>query len=360
MSSSRFLSIARHLMNVPAAPFHEHAVRDVVSGICREHGLAHKTDRFGNLLVTHKRGGKRRPMVMVAHLDHPGFEIVGRIDSKRFRARFLGGVPERYFRKGTRLRLMPGAVAARLGRALGGEKEYEIVTDRRAAGDPEYGVWELQDFALRSGRILGRACDDLVGVAAMLTTLVALKESRRAGWAIGAITRAEEIGFGGALSLAGSRAIPRNSLVVSLETSRELPGVEMSKGVIVRVGDRSSVFDSDATRFFHENALALEKRLPKFKMQRALMGGGSCEGTVFHSSGFQTAALCVALGNYHNCGPRNRVAEEFVSRRDAETMVDLLVESAHAMNRFREIAGRLSVRLEKIRGATRERLLTRS
>ena len=61
------------------------------------------------------------------------------------------------------------------------------------------------------------------------------------------ISRAEEVGFQGALTVASSRQLPKDSLVISLETSRELPPVKMGQGVIIRVGDRASIFDSAAT-----------------------------------------------------------------------------------------------------------------
>ncbi len=356
MISKLFLSIARRLMRCPAAPFHEHAIRAEVQSICGEHQLACGLDQFGNLLVEHRRGGLERPMVLAAHLDHPGFDILNRRDSRRFHARFLGGVPKQFFRKGTKIRLMPGGESARLGIALGGEKEFEIVADQPLANEPQFGVWELEDFGLQKNRIIGRVCDDLIGVASILTTLIELRRSRRNSWVIGAITRAEEIGFGGALSLAKSGKLPDDSLVVSLETSKEIPGVKMGRGVIIRVGDRSSVFDSCATRFFSENAAALDKAGASFLFQRALMAGGSCEGTAFQEAGFQTAALCVALGNYHNCGAGNRIAEEFVDRRDAEGMVRLLVNAALGMKSFSAVVDRLPKRLEKIRRESAMRL----
>jgi putative aminopeptidase FrvX len=357
MISKLFPSIARRLMRCPAAPFHEHAIREAVQLICGEHQLACGLDRFGNLLIEHRRGGLERPMVLAAHLDHPGFDVLKRLDSRRFHARFLGGVPKLYFRKGARIRLIPGGESARLGIALAGEKEFEILADQPVEIEPQFGVWALNEFAIRKGRIIGRACDDLIGVAAILTTLIELRRSRRNSWVIGVITRAEEIGFGGALALAKSGKLPDDSLVVSLETSKEIPGVKMGRGVIIRVGDRSSVFDSRATRFFHENAVELDKPDAPFLFQRALMAGGSCEGTAFQEAGFQTAALCVALGNYHNCGARSRIAEEFVDRRDAESMVRLLVNAAFRMKSFSTIVGRLPAGLEKIRRASEERLL---
>ena len=38
--------------------------------------------------------------------------------------------------------------------------------------------------------------------------------------------------------------------------------------------------------------------------------------------------MCLALGNYHNCGPSGRIAPEFVSWDDFEGLVALLTEVA--------------------------------
>jgi endoglucanase len=166
-----------------------------------------------------------------------------------------------------------------------------------------------------------------------------------------AITRGEEVGFHGALVLAESKLIPREALVISLETSRELPPVKMGEGVIIRVGDRASIFDSNATRFLAEVGLEKSKAESrpetKFKFQRALMSGGTCEGTAYQEFGFQTAAVCVALGNYHNCGEKNIIREEFVSVQDGVGMAQLLVAAALEMRNFERHVKRLPERLRK-------------
>jgi len=46
------------------------------------------------------------------------------------------------------------------------------------------------------------------------------------------------------------------------------------------------------------------------------MQGGTCEATAYALYGYRTAAMCVALGNYHNCGPGDRIAPEYVSLED--------------------------------------------
>ena len=245
-------------MRHPSAPFHEHAVRAEVEAICRENKLEFKRDKFGNVIVRLRTAPKVRPFVLAAHMDHPGFEIVRQLSAKSWLARFLGGVPDDYFRPGVPVRLMPGGIAAKLGRRPGKAKEFELHTKQAVNGPAEFAVWELEDFAVRNGRIHGRGCDDLIGVASILATLIELKRRRARVNVIGVIARAEEIGFLGAMAVAASDRLPKNSLVVSLETSRELPGVKMEQGVILRVGDRTSIFDSEAMRFLAEVAAGLK------------------------------------------------------------------------------------------------------
>jgi endoglucanase len=323
-------------------------VRAEVERICVEHRLNFRRDRFGNVLVRLRTTRGPRPLVLAAHLDHPGFEIIRRVARGGWRARFLGGVPDQNFRRGLRVRLMPGGEPGILGRRLGGKKEFQIHASGVLRSTPRFAVWELEDFAVRRQRIHGRACDDLGGVAAALATLIELKRRGARVDVMAVISRAEEVGFQGALTVAASRQIPKNSLVISLETSRELPPVKMGRGVIIRVGDRASVFDSTATRFLIEVAAGLQRRGKSFQFQRALMYGGTCEGTAYQEFGFQTAAVCVALGNYHNCAPGNRIAAEYVSVDDAVSMADLLVETAKKMGRYRQLTAKLPARLNKL------------
>jgi endoglucanase len=346
MFQKMFLDIVGRLMRQAAAPYHEPAVQAEVERICGEHGLECARDAFGNIHIHLPKASKLRPLVFAAHLDHPGFEVVRRLNARRFLARFHGGVGDAYFRRDVSVRLMPGAVPARLGKRRGKDKLFELSVARASERAPEFGVWELEDFAARQGRIVGRACDDLVGCACALAALIELKRRRARVNARAILTRAEEVGFQGALTAAAHGYVPKDALVISLETSRELPGVKMGQGVILRVGDRASVFDSGATRFLAEVATGIKDR--GFRYQRALMGGGTCEATAYQEYGFQSAAACVALGNYHNCGPGNRIREEFVSLNDALGMARLLVAAARQMPRYERLAGKLPARLRRL------------
>ena len=358
MSPRIFARIAARLMRKPAAPYFEHSVRDEVEKICAENSLDWCRDRFGNVIVRLKTSSAR-PYVLAAHLDHPGFEVVRGDRNGNYVVRFQGGVPERFFRKGLLLRLLPGGSIAKLGGRIGKENKFQVKLRDSEQPPPEFAVWEMEDFVVRGGRIHGRSCDDLVGVAAILAVLLELKRKRARVNVIGVISRAEEVGFRGALAVTDSGLLPKNSLVVSLETSRELPGVMMGEGVILRVGDKTSIFDTKAMRFLGEICAEQQSKNKNFRFQRGLMSGGTCEATAYQEFGFQTGAVCVALGNYHNCAAKNRIAAEFVSLHDACGMVDLLVAAARAMPRYEELVSKLPKRLLKMRREGKRRLKAR-
>ena len=151
------------------------------------------------------------------------------------------------------------------------------------------------------------------------------------------------LGFIGAIHLAKSGEVARDVTIVSLECSSERsPGAgKMGEGVIIRVGDKTSIFNDADTRAL--TTLAVENKIPH---QRCLMSGGTCEATAYQLYGYRAAALCVALGNYHNCGPDTTIAPEFVSVEDVQGMVRLLVAAATMPATADPVAG-LREKLEK-------------
>jgi putative aminopeptidase FrvX len=93
------------------------------------------------------------------------------------------------------------------------------------------------------------------------------------------------------------------------------------------VGDRSSIFNPGVTKFISKIAAELGAREKGFKFQRKLMDGGTCETTAYQAFGYTAGAACVPLGNYHNRDvSRRRIAAEYVSISDMESMVKLFVE----------------------------------
>jgi endoglucanase len=308
----------------PSVSFHEAGVARVARVWLGARGVAVEADEYGNLLA--RAGGRARrrggvpPLVLVAHLDHPGVHLMG-----GGRARLAGGVaPSALAGR------VPVRVLGRRGECRGHLLEFDAASRAfRYEGPmpgrgPAFAVWDFPDFVDTPDRWTMRAADDLVGVAAILSLVgyVAAEGSDRQ--VIGALTRAEEVGLIGATLLAQSRRLPSDALVLSVEASRELPGAVVGAGPIVRVGDRTSTFSPTVEALLYAAATDLAGREPAFRFQRQLMSGGTCEATVFTLFGYQTGALAVPLGNYHNVDPEGRLAAEYVSPQDVANLARLL------------------------------------
>ncbi len=296
MHKERLLEIARTILSCPTAPFHEGAVRAAVVELLRPcRRVEVKQDDFGNLIAHYLGTDAESPAryALCAHMDHPAWVSPDgkNIASERV---FLGGVPANYLEKNR----------------------------GRTRDFGPFAMWDLPAFEERDGRIYSRACDDLIGCIVIVATLERLSEEGAPGSFYGLFTRAEEVGFAGAVGLARSGWLAQeNVTVISLETSSERLPAKMGDGPIVRVGDKTSVFDHVVTA---ELMSAAERA--GITVQRCLMSGGSCEATAFRLYGVRCGALCVALGNYHNCGPDERIESEYVSTGDVRGLTALCVE----------------------------------
>ena len=315
MPSEHLLATIRSLLAQPTAPFHEDAVRaEILMQLAQCPHVAVQQDEFGNLVAHYRRGQEIARYAFAAHMDHPAyvFDPAATADGDESASPLLPVSPSPHLPLSTFLGWVP--------------EEY------RAARPPvrdfgSFAMWDLPACEVRDGRIHSRACDDLIGCAAIVAMFHALEAEAAECACYGLFTRAEEVGFIGAIRLAQSGLLPTDVTVVSLETSSEkAPGAgKMGDGAIVRVGDRTSIFDPQETATLWQ--LAQEAKIPA---QRCLMSGGSCEATAFQLYGYRSAALCVALGNYHNCGPDTRIEPEFVALADVEALVRLCLAAARA------------------------------
>src|SRR5439155_14918185 len=153
----------------------------------------------------------------------------------------------------------------------------EVLDGEAVAGGP--AMWGFPAWSIEDGRITARVCDDLLGVAAILACLDELHRLRPDTAVWGLLTRAEEVGFLGALEAIRLGTVPAGASVLSLECSKALPNAPQGGGVIVRVGDRMSVFAPALTEALRMAAESVAKVDLTFRFQRKLMDGGACEAT---------------------------------------------------------------------------------
>ncbi len=311
----------------PTAPCHETHVRDCL--LERLKGLPRvvtRVDEFGNLRATYEHRPKREPFRLVAHMDHPGF-VVERKDASA-KLHFAGGVDEKYF-AGKGIVFFNEESRKPLGRAvIAGvsllDDVKRVTLDRAIPAGATFAMWDLPKPRCTKRLFLSPACDDLAQVSIVLALLrrLALGNTRAGVHAL--FTRAEEVGFAGALAALKSKTALAPMPTLSLEASKARGFARVDGGPVVRVGDRLSIFDSRITHWLETAFRDLRAARPGSSFQRLLMGGGTCEASVFHRAGLPTGALCVALNNYHNMGPGAALRAESVSLRDCQGLYDFL------------------------------------
>ncbi|TWT44311.1 exoaminopeptidase [Phycisphaerae bacterium RAS1] len=334
MAISRVL---REVLALPTAAFVEKAVYAYVERFCRKlGGVEIAYDRHGNLLAHYRhRPGPAAPLVFTAHTDHPGFCALNMDDARTLRAAFRGWVEPEYF-VGTGVRFWSGGkwikgkvakivraapIYGMIGRT--GRPEEVLIRLQRPVESGAAGMWDLPDPFERDGCVHARGCDDLAGAASMLALLERLSKKRSAADVRCLFTRAEEVGFIGAIGAARDGTIPRELPIIAIETSKALVNAKIGDGPILRVGDKSSVFTPAVTQFCDLVGKELMQRKRSFAYQRKLMDGGTCESTAYVAYGYAATGMCVALGNYHNMDEkRGRIASEYVSLTDWQRMVD--------------------------------------
>jgi len=352
------------LTQIPTASGREARVIDWIGRwVAARPALHLAEDQAGNLTVSVQGSPRGSPPVyFTAHLDHPAFVVERLVAPETLELSFRGGVMEDYF-KDARVTVYdgsdarhPGTISAKLDPPTDGRggpfPHYlvELDTPTESIAVDDVGTWELPAAEIMDGLVHTHACDDLAAAAAALAALDVLVREAPTQDVRLLFTRAEEIGFIGAIAAcrAAEPTMPRGSRVLALENSRALPEAPIGDGPIVRVGDRISVFTPGLTAAVAKRAehvaggpssVKASQKLseaPSWKWQRKLMSGGACEASVFCHAGYEATCVCLALGNYHNmaelaavqAGTNTspaRVAREFIGVSDFHGLVDLLV-----------------------------------
>lgn len=331
------------LTSLPTAAGCEQRVLDWITGWAKKRkNITLKNDRFGNLLLQRRGVRSEKPIIFTAHADHPAFVVDRVINNQDVEAAFRGGVEDRYFLSGP-----PRIVLHHKDGATGG-----VITAFRPASkgvdkgarmeleqpcQPQIGdvaVWAVGKPRIWEDRFEALACDDLAGLAAGLSAfdLILKSRAKHKPDVRLLITRAEEIGFVGAIGACKSELLPKRARIINLECSKSFAESPIGAGPIVRVGDRTCIFDPELIYRIGQIAQQLTEMDPEFRYQRKLMPGGTCEASAFSAYGFAATCLCLPLGNYHNMNEQTgSIDAEHIDLRDFHHLITLLVEVGHQL-----------------------------
>jgi putative aminopeptidase FrvX len=345
---SAAIDILSELGEFSATSYWEDGPADYLAEHARKGGLEISVDEWGNVLATKPGTDPAAPgIAFVAHTDHPGYEVVAQ-DGSKLTLKALGGVGIAAGRDGARI-LVIGENGERIEATVTGAElaEGDFLKSREAAGwlgtDTVYAeladigtklgdlprpvVPDLPDFLIQDGLIKMRAADDLAGCAAILAALESIVNTSTEGNVYGLFTRAEETGLVGARLAAENELVPKNTIIVSVETSSVIPGTEIGEGVVIRTGDRAATFDYEAEAYLGEAVHKIKSTSYDFKIQRQLMNAGGCEASAFKAFGYKVTGTAFPLGAWHNRGETG-VEPEFISKDDFVGGAILIAEAA--------------------------------
>ena len=356
----RALDILARLGEQPAVAYWERGVASVIMAALQESGLEFQGDQFGNI-IAHISGTRPNtaPLALVAHMDHPGFEAVG-VQGSSLIGNALGGVPAASFEPGVPLHVvlndglrLPATTAGTQGD--GSARQVLIKLEEPIELElPRPVVFDLTDFEVDGESIRMRAADDLAGCGSILAALIELSYRKPPGDVYGVFTRAEEVGLIGARLLAESGRLPGDTLIVSVESSRVLPGAEQGGGPVIRVGDAGMTFNADAESALVRSRESLQAGTAGFRAQRQLMSGGICEASAFARYGYRATGIAFPLGNYHNASPEGGVEAEHINISDFLGGILLMTEAAYRVGERENTA--FAQRLGQVPEELRQRL----
>lgn len=332
------LATIERVASAPTAPYHEFRALRAIRRELERNGLEVQEDAYGQVSARVTRGNAKRALALVAHTDHPAFEVT-EARGREGRARILGGLYQEFFASGVPVLVHDDADGPPFGATLDDYISAPDAVDNspghcriRAEAELRAGHWAVMDlapFAVSGDELHLRAADDLALCAVGVLVLAALRDDPRPHDVHAVFTRGEETGLYGARLVAEDALLPRDAIVVSLEASRALAHAAPGRGVVVRAGDVYNTFDNEAERFLR--VAREELTAAGVATQRALLTGGTCESSAFVRLGWSATAVAVPNVNYHNQSEHSHdFTPEIVRLSDLRSAVALLVEAAAA------------------------------
>jgi putative aminopeptidase FrvX len=254
--------ILHELMLIPGLSGHEGRVASAIRGHLDRIGLAHHTDRLGNVSVTIK-GDVSAPSVMIfTHMDQLGFIVRKVEDDGLIRVERLGGVPERALAAQavvicTKGGDLPGVIGNKSHHATAPEEKYSVLPYGDLSVDAGFSSKQQATAAgvivgvpvtylprvidLAGGRVAGTSVDDRAGCAVLLQLAERLSLRTRGPTVHLVWSVQEEFNLRGVLP-AATRAAPDIAIQIDLLLACDTPDMAARGDVALGAGPGISLY----------------------------------------------------------------------------------------------------------------------
>ncbi len=345
MSREEFFKLLKRLADANGPTGRESWVRQIVIEELKEVADEVRIDSLGNVIAV-KKGRGTGKFMLAAHMDEIAL-VVSYIDDKGF-IRFLpvGGVIERNI-VGQRVRIVtrsgrvvkgviglkpPHAAKPEEARQLPEMREMFIDVGASSRSEVEALGISVGDFVvfdrdlelLGEKRVTGKALDDRVGVAVMITAFKELGELDVNVYAVATVQ--EEVGLKGARTAAYS-IDPHAAIAIDVTIAQDIPGVDeaeyvtrLGKGPAIKVidGRKGTGLISDLRIVDKLVEVAKAKSIP-FQMEVAPGGTTDASAINLVREGIPAATVSIPTRYLHS-------AVELLDLDDAINAAKLLKE----------------------------------
>lgn len=345
------LQMFKDLTEVPGAPGHEHAAREVMKKYIEPAADEVFTDNIGSLIAK-KTGDNQGPKVMIAgHLDEVAFMVTQITEQGFLRFQSLGGWWEQvmlaqrvsvFTRKGE----IVGVIGSKPPHILSPEERKKPVEKKDMFIDiGASSKEEALQFGVRPGdtiipicpftvmqnpkMLMAKAWDNRIGCAIAIEVLRRLKAEKHPNTVYGVGTVQEEVGLRGAQTSA-HLIQPDISFALDVGIAGDTPGVKPEEAQ-AKMGDGPQIILYDASMVSHKGLrdfvvdVAEENNIP-YQFD-ALAGGGTDAGRMhLAGNGVPSLAVTIATRYIHSHAA-------ILHRDDFENAVRLLVSVINKLDK---------------------------
>lgn len=308
------IKLLERLSNTCAVSGDEGAVRKIVLEELEGYADQISTDALGNVLAVKRGKGRNRPKVMLAaHMDEVGFMLIHDEGGGLYRFGVAGGIDPRNL-AGKQVLVGPDETPGVIGTgpihlASAGDRKNAVTLNslRIDIGPGNGGKFKIgtrATFATRFARLgpslRGKALDDRVGVASLITLLKSAPENIDL---MAAFTVQEEVGLRGA-KVAAHTLNPDIGIALDCTPSMDMPTWDGSENVLYRskVGMGPAIYVGDGSTLGDPRLINLlqtagdEENIP---YQLRQPGGGGTDAGAIHLSRAGIPAISVSVpGRY--------------------------------------------------------------